>query len=41
MCQQFLSKHHLLASQYQAQDILTAFLDEMKKGLAGQPSSWP
>lgn len=39
MCQEFLSRHRLLASQYHAPDILAAFLDEMEKGLAGRASS--
>ncbi len=39
MGQKFLSKHRLLASQYQVREILGAFLDEMEKGLAGQTSS--
>lgn len=35
----FLSKHRLLADQYDAKGIVAAFHDEMEKGLAGKPSS--
>jgi hexokinase len=36
---EFLERHHLLARQYDPAGILSAFLDEMKKGLAGSDSS--
>jgi hexokinase len=35
---EFLSKHRLLANQYDPNVIIAAFLDEMEKGLAGAPS---
>jgi len=38
-CDYFLSRHRLLAQQYNVQEILAAFMDEMEKGLAGQKSS--
>jgi hexokinase len=38
-CRQFLSRHHLLAAQYDTKEIIAAFLSEMEKGLAGQESS--
>lgn len=38
-CEEFLSKHRLLADQYSADTILSAFLDEMERGLAGRESS--
>jgi hexokinase len=38
-CDQFLLKHHLSAGQYDAGEIVQAFLDEMSLGLAGTKSS--
>ena len=38
-CQDFLTRHRLHAEQYDPGEILDAFLDEMGRGLAGEPSS--
>jgi hexokinase len=39
MLQEFLSKYRLLSGQYDADTLVSAFHDEMDKGLAGKPSS--
>ncbi len=38
-CRQFLERHRLLVDQYDPSEILSAFLAEMSKGLAGEQSS--